>query len=161
MSWLRASRISSLGLRPQPAWGIGAAAAERGAAASAATAAGGCGATASWLLDTGSRDSGIGCRLDFAVFEAVADEVAEAEVEGPRLGAPSRQVSIIVEDGRFAAAAGPASALPRPAGTPAAELLVLAVAGIVLDPVPIGPEPLAATSAAAEEPLSAVPPDFL
>lgn len=161
---MRASRISSLGLRPQPAWGIGAAAAERGAAASAATAAGGggCGATASWLLcacPTGSRGSCFG-RLGFAVFEAIADEVAEAEVEGPCRGAPSRQVSIIVEDGRFAAAAGPVSALPRPAGTPA-ELLVLAVAGIVLDPVPVGPETLAATSAAAEEPLSAVPPDFL
>lgn len=81
-------------------------------------------------------------RIGFAILEAVADEVAEAG-----LGAPSRQVSIIVDDGRFGAAAD-------------AKLLVLGVDGIVLDPIAVGSEALAASPTATEQPLSAVAPDF-
>lgn len=79
---------------------------------------------------------------------------------------PSRQVSIIVDDGRFgpgavpttdpaAAAAGNAAA----DATDGAEVLVLA--RVVLDPVAIAGEALAASPTAAEQPLSAGVPDFL
>lgn len=138
---MRARRISSLGLRPQPAWGAGTAATERGAFVAAAS-----GATAAGLLGGSSCFSTCCSSCSFlsrwesaAILEAVADEVTETG-----LGAPSRQVSIIVEDGR------------------GLELLVLGPEpGIVLDPVAIGAEALPTAPTAAEEPLSAVAPDFL
>lgn len=92
-------------------------------------------------------------RIGFAVLEAVADEVAESA----GAAVPSRQVSIIVDDGRFGPATGPVA--PDAAATDRAEVLVLA--GVVLDPIPIVGEALAASPTAAEQPLSAVAPDFL
>lgn len=84
--------------------------------------------------------------------------------ESAGTAAPSRQVSIIVDDGRFgpgavpttdAAATGDAAADP----TDGAEVLVLA--RVVFDPVAIAGKALAASPTAAEQPLSAGPPDFL
>lgn len=93
-------------------------------------------------------------RIGFAVLEAVADEVAESA----GTAVPSRQVSIIVDDGRFGPAEGTVDA-PDAAAADGAEVLVLA--GVVFDPIPIVGEALAAPTAAAEQPLSAVAPDFL
>lgn len=91
-------------------------------------------------------------RLGFAILETVADEVTEAG----GTAAPNRQVSIIVDDGRFRPDP-PADVTPD--ATDGAEVLILA--GIVLDPVTIGGKTLAASTATAEQPLSAIAPDFL
>lgn len=77
--------------------------------------------------------------------------------ESAGTAAPSRQVSIIVDDGRFgpgAVAAGDAAA----DATDGAEVLVLA--RVVFDPVAVAGEALAASPTAAEQPLSAGAPDF-
>lgn len=74
---------------------------------------------------------------------------------------PSRQVSIIVDDGRFGAgtAWGDAPDTAAADATDGAEVLVLA--RVVFDPIAIAGEALAASPTAAEEPLSAGAPDFL
>lgn len=70
---------------------------------------------------------------------------------------PSRQVSIIVDDGRFGPATDWGDAAAADA-TDGAEVLVLA--RVVFDPIAIAGEALAASPTAAEEPLSAGAPDF-
>lgn len=75
---------------------------------------------------------------------------------------PSRQVSIIVDDGRFGPGTDWGDAADADAAaadaTDGAEVLVLA--RVVFDPVAIAGEALAASPTAAEEPLSAGAPDF-
>lgn len=70
---------------------------------------------------------------------------------------PSRQVSIIVDDGRFGPGTDWGDAAAADA-TDGAEVLVLA--RVVFDPIAIAGEALAASPTAAEEPLSAGAPDF-
>lgn len=79
---------------------------------------------------------------------------------------PSRQVSIIVDDGRFGPGAVPTTdPAATAAGNAAADATdgaeVLVLARVVLDPVAIAGEALAASPTAAEQPLSAGVPDFL
>lgn len=164
---MRARRISSRGLKPQPTCGAGAAAAERGATASAAagagTAAAACPGTDTGTGCTGCAAAAAGllgellARIGFAILEAVADKVAESA----GTAVPSRQVSIIVDDGRFGAGAAAAAAAGDTAATDATDgAEVLVFARVVLDPVAIAGEALAASPTAAEQPLSAGAPDF-
>lgn len=78
--------------------------------------------------------------------------------ESAGTAAPSRQVSIIVDDGRFGPGTVPAGDAAADA-TDGAEVLVLA--RVVFDPVAVAGEALAASPTAAEQPLSAGAPDFL
>lgn len=156
---MSAKRISSLGLKPQPTCGAGATSTERGPTAPGTAAGVGSGAVP--VAVAAAAAAGLLCelfRIGFAILEAVADEVAEPA----GTAAPSRQVSIIVDDGRFGPGTGPGSGSGHTAGPLAADgAQVLVLAGVVLDPVPIVGEALAASPTAAEQPLSAVAPDFL